>query len=58
MIKNQGNPRKVKEGDVVNWRDAWGDVRTDKVSYLFKSAMGYQCAALSSGHTLKVNELM
>ncbi len=58
MIKNQGNPRKVKEGEVVNWRDAQGDVHTDKVSYLYKSALGYQCAALTSGHMLRVNELM
>jgi hypothetical protein len=58
MIKNQGNQRKVKEGEVVNWRDGYGDIHTDTVSYLYKSATGYQCAALTSGHMLKVNELM
>lgn len=58
MIKKQGNPRKVKELDVVNWRDEYGDIHTDKVSHLYKSAMGYQCADLVSGKRLKVNELM
>lgn len=58
MIKKQGNPRRVYEGEVVHWRDSYGDVHTDTVAYLYKSATGYECCALTSGTHLKVNELL
>ncbi len=45
MIKKQGNPRKVVVGEVVHWRDGYGDVHTDIVSQVYRSATGYQCVS-------------
>lgn len=58
MIQNQGNDRKVKEGDVVNWRDEYGDIHCDKVDHIYISAMGYECVSLYTGKRLRMNELL
>ncbi|GAB7411867.1 hypothetical protein OUHCRE4_48460 [Enterobacter hormaechei subsp. steigerwaltii] len=39
----------MKEGDKVHYVDSWGDIHTVRISYLFTSVMGNECAALSDG---------
>lgn len=47
----------MKEGDKVHYVDSWGDIHTVRISYLFKSVMGNECAALNDGSTKLVTEL-
>ncbi|UQK57841.1 hypothetical protein Kp7_1 [Klebsiella phage Kp7] len=48
----------MKEGDKVHYVDSWGDIHTVRISYLFTSVMGNECAALNDGATKLVTELV
>jgi hypothetical protein len=48
----------MKEGDKVHYVDSWGDIHTVRISYMFKSVMGNECAALNDGSTKLVTELV
>lgn len=48
---------KLSEGMKVHYRDSHGDKHTARISYIYTSAYGNECAALSDGATKLTTEL-
>ena len=48
----------IKESALVRYKDRHGYKVWGKVSYLYTSVMGYQCAELTNGERLKVSEIL